>query len=229
MRIFVTGDTHGTIDITKLVRFFSWRGDELTKEDFLIICGDVGVCGFSAAEETETRRILRDLPLTVLFIDGNHENFDQLNAYPVSRWNGGNVHIIYDDIIHLMRGQVFDIGGKTFFTFGGAYSVDKMYRREGVSWFPQELPDREEYAEGWDNLENHDFRVDHIITHTAPRRIVDFMGFYKFSDDETELRQYLQRVADNTEFTSWYFGHFHEDRVVNESFCCLYDKIVELS
>ena len=37
------------------------------------------------------------------------------------------------------------------------------------------------------------------------------MGYGEMSDDEVELRQYLQRVADNTEFKAWYFGHFHED------------------
>ena len=40
------------------------------------------------------------------------------------------VHFVESDIIHLMRGQVFDIGGTTFFTFGGAYSIDRMYRTE---------------------------------------------------------------------------------------------------
>ena len=50
-----------------------------------------------------------DLPVTVLFVDGNHENFDLLNAYPVEMWKGGKVHNIKPDIIHLMRGQVFEI------------------------------------------------------------------------------------------------------------------------
>ena len=58
-------------------------------EDYLIICGDVGVCGFSASDEAETRNILRNLPVTTLFVDGNHENFEQLNSYSVETWNGG--------------------------------------------------------------------------------------------------------------------------------------------
>lgn len=58
-------------------------------EDYLIICGDVGVCGFSASDEAETRNILRKLPVTTLFVDGNHENFEQLNSYSVETWNGG--------------------------------------------------------------------------------------------------------------------------------------------
>ena len=48
------------------------------------------------------------------------------------------------------------------------------------------------------------------------------------SDDEIELRQYLQRVADYTDFTAWYFGHFHQDEEVEGQFFCLYDDIIEL-
>ena len=44
--------------------------------------------------------------------------------------------------------------------------------------------------------------------------------------DVVELRQYLQRVADNTAFTAWYFGHFHDDTEVDDLFYCLYDDIV---
>ena len=228
MGFVIAGDTHGTIDLGKVVKFFDGREEEYTKEDYLIICGDVGVCGFSASDEAATRNILRNLPVTVLFIDGNHENFEQLNSYPIDEWNGGKVHFIESDIIHLMRGQVYDIDGVRFFTFGGAYSVDKMYRTEGLSWFPEEIPTREEYEEGWDHLEQIGFQVDYILTHSGPREVVAEMGYGELSDDEVELRRYLQRVADNTDFTAWYFGHFHEDVGVEDRFFCLYDEMVEL-
>lgn len=67
-------------------------------------------------------------PFTTLFVDGNHENFDRLMAYPVEKWNGGNIHRISKSVIHLMRGQVFELEGKTIFTFGGA-SSHKISRR----------------------------------------------------------------------------------------------------
>ena len=228
MSIVITGDTHGTFDIEKVVRYFNEHEDEYTRDDYLIICGDVGVCGFMASDEAKTRDILRNLPVTVLFVDGNHENFEQLNSYAVEIWNGGKVHFIESNIIHLMRGQVFEIDGKEFFTFGGAYSVDKMYRTEGITWFPEEIPSKEEYEEGWKNLEKADFQVDYILSHTAPREVAAAIGYGELSDDEVELRQFLQRVEDETEFTAWYFGHFHEDTDVEGQFFCLYEEIVEL-
>ncbi len=226
MSFIISGDTHGMLDIGKIVTFFDEHEGEYTSEDYLIICGDVGVCGFSASEEAETRSIFRDLPVTTLFIDGNHENFEQLNSYGVDTWNGGKVHFVESKIIHLMRGQVYEIDGTRFFTFGGACSIDKMYRTEGISWFPEEMPNRKEYEEGWQNLEKVDFQVDYILTHSGPEDVVAAMGYGEA--DEGELRRYLQNVADNTEFTAWYFGHFHEDTEVEDMFYCLYDDMVVL-
>lgn len=228
MSFLITGDTHGILDIDKVVRFFDEHEGEYTEEDYLIICGDVGVCGFSATGEMETREALRNLPVIVLFVDGNHEHHQNLNDFPVEEWNGGKVHRIENTIIHLMRGQVYDINGTTFFTFGGAYSVDRYMRQEGIDWFPEEIPSREEYEEGWRNLEKIGFQVDYIISHTAPREVAAAIGFGEMSDDETELRQYLQRVADYTDFTAWYFGHFHQDEEVEGQFFCLYEDIIKL-
>ena len=227
-KIIICGDTHGTLDIQKLQLFFGEREDEYTKDDYLIILGDVGVCGFTATGESSTRGFLRSLPVTVLFIDGNHENFSALDSYVVENWNGGKVHFIEDDIIHLMRGQVFEIGGLKFFTMGGAYSTDKDWRTAGVDWFPEEIPSYEEYEEGLKNLEKHDFTVDYILSHTAPREVAAALGYGEMSDGEIELRRYLQNVADHTDFTAWYFGHFHTDEEVEEMFYCLYDEVVEI-
>ena len=226
MSFIISGDTHGTLDLGKIVDFFNNHEGEYGEEDYLIICGDVGACGFSGSVEEEARKTFRDLPVTTLFVDGNHENFEQLNSYAVDTWNGGKVHFIESRLIHLMRGQVFEISGKKIFTFGGAHSIDKYLRTEGIDWFPEEIPTYEEYEEGWMNLEKVDFQVDYIFTHSGPREVVAAMGYGEMSDDEVELRQYLQRVADNTDFEAWYFGHFHEDTEVEDMFYCLYDDVI---
>lgn len=226
MAFIITGDTHGTLDIQKLIVFFDLHEGEYTKDDYLIIAGDVCAVGFDPDDEKETRRILRDLPVTVLYIDGNHEHHDRLNDYSVDEWNGGKVHVIEPDIIHLMRGQVYDIDGTTFFTFGGAHSIDRSVRIEGFDWFPQEIPSREEYEEGLDNLEKHDYQVDYIITHTAPREVAAALGYGEESVKEIALRRYLQQIADEADYEKWFFGHFHTDEEIEDTFRCLYDDIV---
>ena len=211
-----------------MTKFFHDAQDNYTKEDFLIICGDVGVCGVSGkVHQDAARDVLRKLPVTVLFVDGNHENFDDLYSYPEEYWHGGKVHIIEDDIIHLMRGQVFDIEGKSFFTFGGGYSVDKIIRTEGIDWFPQEMPSREEYQEGMNHLQEVDFMVDYIITHTAPTEIVSELGL-ELIEEEIELGQYLQKISEGTDFYAWYFGHFHVDESIDDTYFCVYDEVVKL-
>ena len=124
-----------------------------------------------------------------------------------------------------MRGQIFNLGGITFFTFGGAYSPDRRYREEGISWFPEELPSRQEYLEGWENLQKSGFKVDYILTHTAPQNIISKMGYKDLPghNEEVPLREFLQQVADHTDFKAWYFGHFHKDCKIADSFFCLYD------
>src|SRR5699024_12624046 len=49
----------------------------------------------------------------------------KIYAFPTRRSSDlGKVHKIRDSVIHLMRGEIFDIDNKKFFTFGGAKSHD---------------------------------------------------------------------------------------------------------
>jgi len=119
--IFITGDTHGDFRRFSTEIFPEQR--QMTKDDFVIVCGDFGIWNDSP-EARHWLDWLNEKPFTTLFVDGNHENFDRLYAIPVSEWHGGQVHFVRDSIIHLMRGQVFDISGKRIFTMGGASSHD---------------------------------------------------------------------------------------------------------
>ena len=224
MSIFVCGDIHSTLDINKLDQFI--ERDDLTEKDYLIICGDTGICGFSKEQETATREYLRKLPMTILFADGNHEQFDALNSYSIDEWNGGKVHIIEPGIIHLMRGQVYHIDGKSFFVFGGAYSNDRAYRDLGISWFEEEIPSQEEYEEAWKNLEACDYEVDYIISHTGPYEVITELG-YECHDEALEQVRFFQQVADCVDFKDWYFGHLHEDVDV-ENFHCRIDEVTQI-
>ena len=98
---------------------------ELTKEDYIIICGDFGLCWAKDKTFEYHCKNFAEKPYTILWVQGNHENYDMIGEYPLEEWHGGKVrHIIRDKVILLERGQVFEIDGKTFFTFGGASSHD---------------------------------------------------------------------------------------------------------
>ena len=225
MSIFIGSDIHGMKDIGKIVDFFDSR-DDLTKDDFLIICGDVGVCGFNPADEKATIETLQGLPVTTLFCDGNHEHFDKLYGYQEDEWYGGMIHRICDDVIHLMRGQVYEIDDMIFYVFGGAYSVDRDNRIKSMTWFEEEIPSEEEIAMGWKNLKTVDFNVDYVITHTAPYEVLSALSFDVFEEEVSFVKE-LQRMADRMEFKQWFFGHLHVDDSIEE-YTCVFDEIIEL-
>ncbi len=223
--IYITGDVHG--DINRFSEAFIPNESSMTKDDYLIICGDFGFIFANDDEEKECLDTLATKPYNILWLDGNHEAFDVINEYPVEMWNGGKIHRIRENIIHLMRGQVFTIENKKFFTMGGAYSIDRYMRKKGVSWWPQELPSDEEYKEATENLLKND-DIDYILTHTAPREIVRRMGYYPDAHD-MELTGFLEWVMYECDFKHWYFGHWHEDKDVGDDFTALYYDVAKIA
>ncbi|MEG0681239.1 MAG: metallophosphoesterase [Eubacterium sp.] len=224
---YVTGDTHMPIDMEKLDLTRFSQQLELTKNDYLIICGDFGGIWNKSPERMKMLNELDARNFTTLWIDGNHENFNLLNSYPVNEWNGGKVHFIRPSIIHLMRGQVFTIDGLSFFTMGGGYSVDKCFRKPDQSWWPQEMPSKEEYAEALENLKLHENAVDYIITHAAKTSIVK--NYYlEGVNNELELDDFFEKLDGIITYKHWYCGHIHEDVDIDEKHTILYQKVVAL-
>ena len=222
--IWLCGDTHGRSDIFKAIDFF--QHTKATKDDYLIILGDAAVCWRKGVGDEITKDMLSKLPCTVLWLDGNHENFDEISTYPVSEWNGGKVQYIREDIIHLMRGQVYEIEGKTFFTFGGGLSIDKAWRTPGKSWWAEEMPSKEEYGEGNKNLARVGHKVDYVLTHTCPRHVAPKL-VENVMPGEEELQDYFEEISQKIEYREWFFGHWHVDWKEGK-FRALWNEIAEL-
>lgn len=194
--IYITGDCHK--DFTRFTEENFSEQKHMTKDDYVIICGDFGGVWWSrdnsnSATDNFDLNWLQDRPFTTLFVDGNHENFDELYKYPVKEWHGGKVHELRSSVLHLMRGEVFEICGKRILAFGGAQSHDiqdgiipwddkknwketarkwrqqgKIFRIDHYSWWKEELPTPEEIDNARRNLEKCDYTVDYVITHDCP-------------------------------------------------------------
>lgn len=223
--IYVTGDTHTPIDIKKLATKNFPEQKLLSKEDYLIILGDYGGVWDNSEEDRYWRRWLNNKNFTTLFVDGNHENFDLLNKYDVEYWNGGKVHMIEDSIIHLMRGQVFDIDGNIFFTMGGAESIDKLDRTEGKSWWKEELPSQKEIEEALYNLELNNWKVDYVLTHTTSNKNMEQMGYIK---EKNILNSFFDEVQEKLQYKHWYCGHFHSDTKIDDKHTVVYRKVIKV-
>lgn len=228
MAIYVTGDPHGALNIKKLSSKQFPEGNKLTKDDYVIIAGDFGLIWDweTSPEDRYWLEWLENKPFTVLFVDGNHENHDKLDSLPVEKWNGGKIHRISDSVIHLMRGQVYTINDKKIFTFGGASSIDKLNRKEGISWWARELPSTKEYNEGLNNLDKHNREIDYIFTHTCPIQCFDRVVESNKMHDS--VIHYLGEVYRNAKYKHWYFGHFHEDKQLDDQHSVVYNEIIKI-
>jgi len=225
--IYVTGDTHGLIDTKKLA-----RDEYIRPEDYLIIAGDTAMCWDGGKNDAEFLAYWSAKPYTVLWVDGNHENFAVLNEKPVEEWHGGKVHRIAGNVLHLMRGEIFEIEGKTFFAFGGGLSLDKAYRTPYVSWWPEEEPSVAECEYGMQNLEKRGGKVDYVVTHAAPQALVRtvFSKVHPLIGAECKCERYLQEIYDKLDFELWICGHYHFDHLFRkEKVLEMYQDVVRLS
>lgn len=242
--IYVTGDTHGDFSRFNTRHFPEQKG--MTKEDFVIICGDFGIW-----EETKEQDYwwdwLEKKPFTTLFVTGNHSNYDLLKKYPLEEWRGGKVQHIRPSVIHLMRGQIFNLDEHLFFTMGGASCHDTQggilepdapnfesrfrrakalglpFRINHISWWKEELPSEEEYREARRNLDACDWKVDYVITHCCPTSLIPLAGDESYRPDH--LTDFLEELKEKLTFSQWFFGHYHDNAVFEEHFHLLYEQI----
>lgn len=245
--LYVTGDTHGNFQRFR-PEYFPEQA-QMTKDDVVIITGDFGAVWFGDGYDNAALN-RPERPFTTAFIDGNHENFDALERYPVEMWNGGMVHQIRPHVLHLMRGQVFELEGYRFFTMGGAKSHDigdgilkpndpdferklqmlqgkthARYRIHHISWWKQELPSNEEYAEARRNLDCRDWVVDYVITHCAPTSISFMENRHNKAD---QLTDFLQEIKNRATYRCWLFGHYHDNRAMDDKHILLWEQIVRV-
>lgn len=219
--VYVTGDTHGDID-----RFRSSEIKKLGRGDTLIICGDFGFLWDNSRRERAALKKLASKNYTIAFVDGCHENFDMLEDLPVSEWNGGKVHYISDNIIHLMRGQIFTIENKKIFTFGGGCSQDINFRRDSDGWFEREQPSHSEIIEGIGNLRDYNYEVDYIITHEPPAALKDCLRVDVFQ--RLEVHAFFEEIIKTCSYQKWFFGKCHIDKHIPIKFYALFNNVTPL-
>lgn len=230
--IYFFGDTHGTIDMLKIFKF------DYEKDDHIVILGDFGLLWANTKDKTEkmAEKYLNELPCDVLFIDGNHENFNRLDALPQVHKYGDFVGDYSQNIFHLKRGRIYEIEGTKFFTMGGALSIDKAWRKENKSWWSGENISDEQLNLGLENIAKAG-NIDIILTHTLPTSVVEILRqkmemLEIFDKNSAKLEQIFDALKQRRfALKAWIFGHWHIDIFFNMpylqnelSFCGLYNE-----
>ena len=230
-RVLITGDTHRDVDNKKLKSI--QESVTLDRNDYLIIAGDSGILFDQNKEGLDKQEQLIEyydnFPCNVLIVDGNHDNHDLLHKLPKEGYGGGVVGRISDNIRHLKRGYVYEIGFHKFFIFGGARSTDQTTRVIGVDWWPGEAPTRKQTERAFDNLQAVNWQVKYVVTHTGPRTILNYMGKAVTRDvykDSTAV--FLEQIYEKLNYKHWYFGHIHIDQTINGNISCLFNRVKEV-
>ena len=208
--IYFLSDQHGGERIGELTKYLA----EAKDEDLLIILGDLGL----RFKDTEENRAFDELVLSakkkIAFIDGNHENFDFLETFPLGERYGAPVRVLTDNVVQLLRGYIYEIEGKSFFAFGGCRSGAK-WKGLGL-WWPQEAPTEEELARAYANLKARGNKVDYILTHKYEQGL---------GTGTAELYELCNYINANVNFKMWYAGHWHEYRREDDKHIFIYDEL----
>lgn len=219
--IYITGDTHGDIE-----RFKSSDFKKIRRGDTLIICGDFGFIWDGSKSEKSVLKKLSGKDYTIAFIDGCHENFDLLESYPVETWNGGKIHRISKNIVHLMRGEIFTIENKKIFAFGGGHSHDYEFRHDSQNWWEREQPTHEEITNALHNLHENDSTVDYIVTHEPPASLKDCLRVDVLQ--RIEVHAFFEELIKICHYEKWFFGKCHVDRHIPVKFYAVFSKLLPL-
>ncbi len=229
--IYVTGDTHIPIDIEKLDLEHFPEQKNMDRNDYVIVLGDFGLYWKNDEYHKEWRDWIKEAPYTLLWIDGNHENFDWIETFPISEWHGGQVQQTEENIIHLMRGECYEIEGLHFLTLGGAQSYDREMRIAHISWWPRELWTYEQEQRAFDTIQcckDCDVQIDYVLSHTCPNKLIKPMFNIKDTDHDPTCKFLTTIWKEIGVIKGWYFGHWHEDKDYNQ-FHSLYNRVIRIN
>ena len=161
--------------------------------------GDMGV-GFNSREDEYLKGMI--LSQRHRFIRGNHDDPAKCKGFRSCIEDGS-----YEDGV---------------FYVGGAWSIDRAYRTEGVSWWRDE---ELSYADLSSLVDKHiEKEPSIIISHTAPIEVPMRMGFNIVNSEGSRTEKALSSMLHFHTPKLWVFGHWHQsfDEVINGCrFICL--------
>lgn len=233
-RVYTRGDCHGD---------FSWlpafcEEHKTTTDDILILLGDHALRfeGVETWREQNRKKLVAAQPITIFCVRGNHDRpyykedssiwediklevcplldqntYKEVKFYEDKMWHDSN----YPNIWYFQDGREYYIKEKTFFVYGGAFSVDWEYRKlMRWTWYPNEIVSHKEHCAALDVVDHHHFNF--ILTHTCPYewRPTDlFMPCIDQSKVDNTMEGYLSEILMYVGgYDYWFFGHFHQNR-----------------
>lgn len=232
-----TGDTHGHV----CERLEKLNGYFLPSETALIILGDAGLNFYLNKTDSKNKVQISATGYTIYCVRGNHEERPE-NIFSMEEYWDYEVegYVWYEpefpNIKYLKDGEEYIINKMRTLVIGGAYSVDKWHRLNGApadakwtGWFKDEQLTETEMREITDRVAGRNF--DLVLSHTCPYSWQPFDLFLPFVDQSSvdkSMELWLEELKEKISFNQWIFGHFHQDRIINEQAQMLFSGITEL-
>lgn len=202
MKIFACGDSHGNF-----MPIFDWIENHAEEGDVLTHVGDFG-------EFAVPKWILEDLgkesakkSVQILVTRGNHSS----PIYYQENRKYGNLEFMSDY-------STRTINGKKVLFIGGAISIDRAWRKEGIDYWADEKVIYD--LSLLDGIED----VDVMVSHTCPDFLSpapkNFSNIQWALDKDPLLkdelifeRKYMtqvwEKLKEKNDIREWYGGHFH--------------------
>jgi len=211
-KIMFLGDVHGSYPFMKA----AIDATVTYQADAIVQVGDFGVwdhvpAGVDFLDRTNDQ--LERKGKWLIFVDGNHENFDSLlGSYALDSESG--FRLVRDRILHAPRGHVWSINGLNFLAFGGASSIDGpdgpswwgQARGLGNGWWPQERISEGDVQRALEKTEM--VPIDVMVTHDCPDG-VSIPGIGKGYPAGDACRKAVRAVMDAAQPQLLVCGHYH--------------------
>ncbi len=205
--MILLGDIHG--DFQTIVNFA--RKKDSPEPNHLIQVGDFGA-GFSSGFLSDMEYLNQELlnaNITLYVIRGNHDNPKYFNG----EYQWSNLKLLKDY-------SLLVIEDKRILFVGGAISIDRLRRKENVSWWRDEVFNfNKELLESFEG-------VDIVITHNAPNFVFPYtfnhivMSFAAYdlnllndlTFERERFNEMYEILINKNNIKHWFYGHFHTTR-----------------
>ena len=174
---------------------------DIKKEDYVVLLGNIGY------PNEETIKYLTTFPFTTLFLEGLSDNTNKLYKLEEIDWNGGKVHKIADNVLHLIRCNLYTIEGKTIFAIGGDVTYNRDMLRRDIDYYTKECPSKDELDEAVKVLTTAAYKVNYILS-TIP----DSRTMLQFDSNlhPNDLSNWMFDMSNKVIYDRWYFGQYPE-------------------
>ena len=211
-RLYFLGDIHAD---------FVWLSFAIVqnkiKDSTIIQVGDFGL-GFLKKEEEQLTNLNNACVLNNIMVYAIRGNHDDPSAF-----DSGNR---FSNLKFLKDYTLLKIYGLNILLAGGSISIDRLHRKENISYWENEVfvYDESRLLESLKSIN----KVDIVVTHSAPTRVfpvdLDSLVFEWMARDKTLHADILRDRSEHRKFMNhliwrglkpsfWYYGHFHRSRL----------------